>query len=1115
MARTPPLTPSRRSRRPETRSATVYGALALAVLAVLYPARPARAARTCDEWSAEVASVEGRVEVLRSATTTWVPLAAGERVCTDDSVRTNAASRAMLVLPDGGDMRLDEHTVLNLPEPPSGFGSLLEVLSGILHVISRDPRALSFRTPYANAGLEGTEFDIRVDESQRLTEIVVLEGEVSVTTPNGDLSVASDYVATARDGQAPTAAPLPQPIERMRWASHYPPIVDEPLPEPEQAPTAAEQADAEFYAYRAAARLATAGIEGAQADIAAALRLAPENATALSLDSLLLLARSDRAAARERLARALAAEPTSVAARLALSHVEQSSGNLDEAERAIREALTLEPDNAIAVMREAELALAQGDTRTAIASANRARTLAPNQSSPLVVLGFASLRAFDTAAAEKAFADAVALERDAPLPRLGLGLASIQRGDLPAGRRHLEAAVALDPANPLTRSYMANVYDAAERGDLTETQLALAKEFDAFDPTGWLYSSLQKLRSNRPVEALQDLQLAARISGDYPVFRSRLSLDEDLATRSAGLSRIYTEVGLRQLALLDAWRTLGDDPANFTGHRLLSDAYAFEPRHEIARVSELLASQLNQPANVAPVKPQLGQQNSVLAQRAGPSATSFDELSSPVVMNGLKLRASAAEGGNGTGGHDVSLAGLHDRLSYSVGHYRFSTDGFRDNNDYEQDVANALIQYRPTVDTNLLAELRSSRAEYGDTTVLFNRNLYLPSTRFDEDVDSLRLGAKHQLTTTHALLGSVIYQDVQNGLGNEFFAVRTDREAYNVDVQHLYTTDKLSIQSGVLAARENQLDEASPPVPGFDPTVESTSRQLGLYTYAYFDPVPTLTVTAGASFDSIDNPYTTEDAASPKIGVTWRATRNTTVRAAAFETLFGTLSTSAQNVQPHLEPVQVAGFTQLLFGGTADRASVEGLAVEHEFSPRLFAGWQADRRDTERTAIDATGMSGTFLVTLRERAQKAYVYWLPADGLSLTGHYEHGRYSSEPQPLLGYSHMSIDRLPIEIRHFSPSGFTIGARATHVEQEGEFQSDFQESLFEPPPYAHGQDRFWVLDAFVGYRLPNRRGLLSLNADNLLDEDFQFQDIDPANPSLFPERLVSFRFTLAFE
>jgi hypothetical protein len=157
----------------------------------------------------------------------------------------------------------------------------------------------------------------------------------------------------------------------------------------------------------------------------------------------------------------------------------------------------------------------------------------------------------------------------------------------------------------------------------------------------------------------------------------------------------------------------------------------------------------------------------------------------------------------------------------------------------------------------------------------------------------------------------------------------------------------------------------------------------------------------------------------------------------------------------------------------------------------------------------------TILIDLRERTQRAYLYWLPVDSLSVTARYEHGRYDSEPLPLLGYSHMKTERLPLEIRYFARGGFTIGARASFVQQEGEFQSDFQQTPFDPPPLAYGEDRFFVLDAFVGYRLPNRRGLLSLNADNLLDESFQFQDVDPTNPSLFPERLISFRFTLGFE
>ena len=65
----------------------------------------------------------------------------------------------------------------------------------------------------------------------------------------------------------------------------------------------------------------------------------------------------------------------------------------------------------------------------------------------------------------------------------------------------------------------------SRRGDLTTSQLDLAKEFDPVDPTAWLYSSLQKLRSNRPVEALQDFHEAAQKNRGLPIFRSRLPLD--------------------------------------------------------------------------------------------------------------------------------------------------------------------------------------------------------------------------------------------------------------------------------------------------------------------------------------------------------------------------------------------------------------------------------------------------------------------------------------------------------------------------------------------------------------------------------------------------------------
>lgn len=1096
-------------------------ATAIATLALLWlaPIAPALAARSCEEWSAEITALDGVAEILRSGSQSWVRLALGDRVCSGETINVQAASRVTATLPDETQLRFNEHTTLVIPEPPSGEGSLIELLRGVIHVISRDPRLLLFTTPYANAGLEGTEFDIRVDDVARRMEVVVLEGEVAVTNAAGTIGVVSDQMATVDEGQPPLVASIPEPIELMRWTGYYPSILDYTLPGAEQEPSPAQATDPQYYADRAAAHLATARIDAAVTDIDAALRLAPSNATALSLQALLALARADRVTAGQLVAKALQAEPDAAVAFLVRSHLEERSGDLGAAEQSIQAALKTEPDNAIALTRLAELALAQGDVPRAIESARRARDLAPERSAPLVVLGFASLRAFDTGAALAAFEAAVALEPGAPLPHLALGLVLIQRGDALEGRRQLELAVALDPTNPLTRSYMARIYETENRPALTVSQLGLAKRFDPVDPTAPLYSALQHLRSNRPVEALQDWRSAADKNGERPVFRSSLGLDEDVATSSAALSRVHTELGFGHLALLDAWSTLAHDASDYAGHRLLSDAYSTQPRHEIARVSELLVSQLMQPANITPIKPQLAQPNLFISQHMSPGGASFDELDSPTLANGLKLRASAVRGGNDTTGQDVTVAGLHDQLSYSVGYYDFATDGFRDNNDVDQRIASAFIQGRPSYATNLQAELRSVRTEQGDLALLFDPALYSPFLRFDERADSIRLGGKQQLSRRDVLLASLITQDVDSAFTSGFdLDVRQDQRSYGADVQHIRTGRAFQIQSGIAFGQQDEHTVTHIALPGSMSTIETKgeSTQLGIYSYAHFNPTTTLTLSAGATFDEIDDAFVDKDGWSPKLGLIWRPTSHTTLRAASFETFFGSLTTSSQNTQPRLEPVQVAGFTQLLFGGRADSSTVHGLAMEHAFTSRVFVGWEASVRETDRVAVPAFAQPGDplFEIALDERAQQAYLYWTPADRVSLSARYAHGRFESDPGDFSGYSDMTTQRLPLEVRYFARGGLTLGARATYVEQDGTFMSSSSAPGM-PPALSPGQDNFGVLDAFIGYRLPNRRGLLSLNADNLLDENFRFQDIDPTNPSIMPERLVSFRFTLAFD
>src|SRR5690606_16673565 len=130
--------------------------------------------------------------------------------CTGDSIRVKSYSRAALRLPDKTVLRLDQDTSLTFAEPEDDSGSWLNLLRGVIHVISRDPRALRFNTPYANAGLEGTEFVIAVTDDG--TDVTVLEGEVSMSNESGAIGVPSGQRGSARPAQAPRAELIPDPL---------------------------------------------------------------------------------------------------------------------------------------------------------------------------------------------------------------------------------------------------------------------------------------------------------------------------------------------------------------------------------------------------------------------------------------------------------------------------------------------------------------------------------------------------------------------------------------------------------------------------------------------------------------------------------------------------------------------------------------------------------------------------------------------------------------------------------------------------------------------------------------------------------------------------------------
>src|SRR5690606_9634806 len=231
------------------------------------------------------------------------------------------------------------------------------------------------------------------------------------------------------------------------------------------------------------------------------------------------------------------------------------------------------------------------------------------------------------------------------------------------------------------------------------------KQLDAEDPTGWYYDAARKQHENRLVEAMLDFRRGFAETGRRSVYGAEFPLEENLLARSTGIGRLHSALGLERLGLLAAWRAQFDDPAEYSGYRLAADLYGHRPRHQRARVNEVHQAIIRQPLNVTPIQAQLSEARPFLLDVAGPSSLSFQEYHRLVRENGFSTQLSGVAAGLDTRGFDVAVNGLHDRVSYNLSFFDFSTDGFRENNDLDQRVVSALTQVRLGEATTLTAEL--------------------------------------------------------------------------------------------------------------------------------------------------------------------------------------------------------------------------------------------------------------------------------------------------------------------------------------------------------------------------------------------------------------------------
>ena len=734
----------------------------------------------------KLVSLQGIVEARQAGQNSWQRAKLDEAFCIGDSIRTGSKARAALVIAsDNTYVRLDQLTTLTLAPEASDNGIFAELARGIAYFLTRTPRSLKVQTPFVNAAVRGTEFVVRADSSQ--ASVTVLEGSVLASNANGQLPLASGESAIAAGGQAPKARLDIAPRDTVMWALYYPPLFDsrvlkldtpwiEPLRQSAAAylagdiATAFEQiravpesvSDARFLNYRAGLLLSVGRLDEAQADIQRSLATSNGNAHALALQSVIALAQNNRNEALQLARQAASADAESTPALSALSYAQQARFDINAARASIETALQHDRENVLLWARLSELWLALGDMPNALAAADRAVTLNPNVARTQSVLGFVELTRANAKSARAAFEKAITFDSADPLPRLGLGLALIRMGELEAGRREIEIAVTLDPNNALIRSYLGKAYYEEKRGALAATQLDMAKALDANDPTPWFYDAIRKQSENRPVEALRDLQKSIALNDNRAVYRSRLLLDQDLAARGASLARIYSDLGFEQLALREATKSLSVDPADHSAHRFLADAYSGMRRHEIARASEALQSQLLQPLNLNPVPLQLSETNTNILSGAGPTAAGFNEFNPLFERNRFALRAAGVVGSNGTRGDELIHSGLQDNVSYSLGQFHYETDGFRPNNGLKLDIYNAFVQTAITPQSNLQFEWRSRRQENGDLAMQFDATNFSSALHEETKEKTVRLGYRFTPSPKAGLILSAIRRETDS-----------------------------------------------------------------------------------------------------------------------------------------------------------------------------------------------------------------------------------------------------------------------------------------------------------------------------------------------------------------
>ncbi len=1100
------------------------------------PAQAADDQAACRSSFARVVSIQGTIEVLRSGGTNWARVAQLDTsVCPGDRLRSGPQSRAALFVQPETLVRVDQNTSVTISQTDDE--TLVELTQedvvavsagahacGAGYFITRFPRKFKVKTPHLNAAVEGTEFLVAMRCES--TDLSVIEGKVLASSAGSNVfpsqSVVSGQTLTVGGGEPPAIKLLIKPTDAVQWTLYYPPLTPAGAVPAEDCRDVEPDNRASCLIARAERLLRAGRVDEAQANIDDALAVAPYSSDAKALSSIISLVKNDKAEALRLAREAVEATDKSAPAWLALSYAQQADFKLEAALTSATRAAELTPSSALALARVAELQLSLGWTREAEKTAKQAVTINSSESRAHMILGFVHLAQINIKEAREDFERSIELDSTDPLSRLGLGLAIIRERKLVEGREQIEIAAALDPTSSLIRSYAGRAYfeeRTTARSKLAQQQFDLAEQFDPFDPTPLFYNATTKQAENRPIEALFDMQESVLRNDNRSVYRPRTTLDQDAAARSVGLSRIYTGLGFEESARTEVAAALAEDPTSFAAQQYLSDIAAFEDRQQVTRASAGLQAQLRQPlgadaplvgltgsSSLVPGRPYLSVE-SIGPQR--PGLYDFDPLFSGP---GVRARAAGLIGEFGTASHDLAASTTSERSSFAFGMLHAETDGQRVNNDQSRNAYAALATLKPTSSLTLQLDVQQSDASFGDLPIRWDPANIAMNDRNAERFTTSRIGMRDQLSSDSEILFAVTHTESKGKLTDDVtpLSIEIDGRSTIGEVQYLKNMRHMNAVLGLSSIESPRHVLIDFPGFGTFPS-EATDRQQTGYLYATLIPFDeSIKLIAGAAWDNsrLNSILVDKERTYPKLGLILKPWNGSAVRIAYIEMMQRALPAGQT-----LEPVQVAGFSQMYDDPFGTKSRQIAGAIDQRVGPRIYLGASASGRwmGIPYTAFDSLGQPIGASTPWKEEREAAYIRWLPTDSIALSFQIVKERFdrTAENQGTGAFLFLKQVRAPVTVQWFSPSGISASLRATYLHQNGIFCEAGAATC-----NLEGEETTTMYDLGLSYRLPRRIGSISIDVLNIFDEKFRYQSVDTSQLVPFTGRAAFARISLVF-